>query len=278
MEANYCYKFTTIKNYIEIMQSEKIKVILDVGANVGDMSLMMHSYFPTARIYAFEPVKEYYEIALSHVQHIEQIEIFHRAVTSQHLFADDLGKQRRDEPVNLRILKGLPEAGPGWAGGSVVVPEDHELITRVDGVAGFEKLKEPPEPQTLTEFLKAKRIKEVDLLKMDCEGCEHSVLGCASVAVLKTIRFITGEYHGIERFYQVMQNKLFETHKVNLIGTKELGCFFAERLNGEKDGILKYDKTGMLLDRPWLSDTPLDWHLFDEAFVLAEDRYWHALQ
>ena len=115
------------------------------------------------------------------------------------------------------------------------------------------------------------------MLKMDCEGCEHHVLGCAQGSFLSRVRFIPGEYHGIERFYRVMQRKLFTTHKVNLIGSRELGCFFAERLDGDRDGILQYDKRGMLQPRPWLSLEPMDWHLFNEAFVLPQERWCHAL-
>src|SRR5688572_30106000 len=126
MEGNECYKFSTIKYYIELTREKDIEVILDIGANVCSISNMMRSYFPKAKIYAFEPVKEYYEFAYTNIKHDSSITLFNMAVSSQHLFADDLGEHPRNEPVSLRILKGLPEAGPGWAGGSVVVASDHE--------------------------------------------------------------------------------------------------------------------------------------------------------
>jgi hypothetical protein len=73
-----------------------------------------------------------------------------------------------------------------------------------------------------------------------------------------------------------MRKRLFFTHKVNLVGQKDLGCFFAERLDGQTDGIFLYEKSGMLLPRPWLSDKPIEWHLFNERYILPEDRYWHG--
>ncbi len=91
------------------------------------------------------------------------------------------------------------------------------------------------------------------------------------------MRYLVGEYHDIGRFYHVMQKKLFLTHKVNLIGTRVLGCFFAERLESTKNGILKYDKNGMLMPRQWLSDHPIDWHIFNDEFVLEYERHFHAL-
>ena len=277
MEGNYCYKFSTIRNFLQRTNRPLVTQVVEIGVNVGDVSLMMHEYFPTARIVGFEAVGEYCELARQRTAHVREIELHHRAVTCQHLYWDDLGNCPRTARGDLRILKGLPAAGPGWLGGSVVVAADHELATRPGSIPGFEKLSIAVKPITLEEIFELSGFARIDLLKIDCEGCEHSAIGGASVKTLKRIGFIAGEYHGIDRFYQVMQHKLFHTHKVNLIGDRNLGAFFAERLEGRKDGILKFDKTGMLVPRPWLCNEMIDWHLFNEAFVLPEERFWHAL-
>ncbi len=277
MEGNYCYKFSTIRNFLELTQQPPVSRIVDVGANIGDISLLMHEYFPAARIFGFEAVPEYLELARQRTAHVREIALFHRAVTCQHLFRDDLGTCSRDTREELRILKGQPSAGPGWLGGSMVVAADHELANRPEGVPGFEQLNIAVEPITLAEILTLTGVRELDLLKMDCEGCEHSAIGGAPTEVLQRIRFIVGEYHGIARFFRVMRHKLFQTHKVSLIGDRHLGAFFAERLDGCKDGILKFDKTGMLQARSWLGDEPMEWHIFNDAFVLPHERFWHAL-
>jgi hypothetical protein len=173
MEGNACYKFSTIRNFVNVSRAKDIKVIVDIGANVGDVTLLMHDYFPSARI-TFEAVKEYCDVAAARTNEIPFITVHNKAVTAQHRFLDDLGTKRRRKRASLAVLKGLPAAGWGWAGGSMVLAEDDERVT-----------------------------------------------GLAS--------------------------------------------------------ILRYDKTGMLVPRPWLSDTPNEWHLFDERHVLPEDRYWHAL-
>jgi FkbM family methyltransferase len=277
MEGNECYKFSTIKNFIEKSNKKNIEIIMDIGANVGDITLMMNAYFPHARIYGFEAVKEYYDIAHSHTEHISNIKLYNKAVSSQHLFFDDLGERPRENFINLKVLKGIPEAGPGWLGGSVIIPEDHMLITSTQKVFGFEKIDQEVLPITLKEFMDSEGIEEIDLIKIDCEGCEHPTIGCSDISILNRIRYITGEYHDIKRFYTVVQRKLSLTHKVNFIGTKVMGCFFAERLDGENDGILKFDKKGMLIGRPWLCEFPIDWHIFNEEFVLAHEKYWHAI-
>ena len=130
-------------------------------------------------------------------------------------------------------------------------------------------------PITLAEIMAQEDLAAIDILKLDCEGCEHSVLGTAGADVLKRIRFIVGEYHGFERFTAVMRNKLFQTHKVNLFGDLELGCFFAERRDQRGDGILHDQMVQVLV--PWLGHTPIEWHAFNERYVLPEERYWHGL-
>jgi hypothetical protein len=166
-------------------------------------------------------------------------------------------------------------------GGSHILPADHGSIASGAPVYGYQRTDQQVLGITLEEVLEdmfqSESAQEIDVLKFDCEGCECSSLGCADVKTLQRIRFIVGEYHNIDRFYEVMRRKLFITHKVNLIGDKSLGCFFAERLDGTKDGILRYSKDGMLSPRPWLSDSPIDSHLFAEEFVLPQDRPCHAL-
>jgi FkbM family methyltransferase len=275
MEGNFCYKFSTIRNYIEKTGAPPVRLCIDVGVNVGDITRMMREYFPDAWIFGYEPVPEYFEAARQNLKDLDRVRLFRLAVTAQHRFRDDLGRRRRKSPAPLSILKATPEGGPGWAGGSRIVGEETEPSR------GYEAHAAEVEPITLDELidgvLKKRKAREIDILKMDCEGCEHSSLGAATSATLRKIRYIVGEYHGIARFHSVMAGKLFKTHKVNLIGDKDLGAFFAERLDGTSDGVLRFNKEGMLQPRPWLAEEPIDWHLFSEEYVLPEDRYWHAL-
>jgi FkbM family methyltransferase len=281
MEGNECYKFATIRNYIDLTHADPVRVMIDVGANVGAVTRMMKAYFPDARVYACEAVDEYARLAEANTRDLPGVTVWRRAVTNEHLYLDDYGDKRRAIPVAVRMLKGLPEAGPGWGGGSITVPDDSPSIMGGASPPGYRLLEEPvgavPLNELVAEVLRLESAKQIDLLKLDCEGCEHSSLGGATLQTLKRIRFIVGEYHGIERFYGVMQRKLYRTHKVSLIGQRDLGAFFGERLEGSRDGILLFRKDGMLVDRPWLSSRPIDWHLFNERYVPPGERYWHAL-
>ena len=281
MEGNDCYKFSTIRNFIRMTGGRQVRVACDVGANVGAISLLMRTYFPQAKIFGYEAVEEYYRMACANTSPDPSIKIRRRAVTSAHLFSDDLGAEPRARPATLQILKAGPEGGPGWMGGSLVTPCVGSPDAQAGATPGYRETQEVVLPITLSEILdeveRETGCSEIDILKLDCEGCEHSTLGCAPVETLRRIRFIVGEYHGIERFYRVMHGKLYLTHKVNLIGDESLGAFFAERLEGEADGILKHNKDGMLVSRPWLSSSPIDWHVFNEVYVLPDERAIHAL-
>jgi hypothetical protein len=60
---------------------------------------------------------------------------------------------------------------------------------------------------------------------------------------------------------------LFRIHKVHLEGDRFLGCFFAERREGDRDGILLHDNKGTYAFRPEMADFPLEWHEFDERYL-----------
>jgi FkbM family methyltransferase len=275
MEGNECYKFSTIRNFIAAAKAKDIATIVEIGANIGDVTLSMHDYFPFARIVAFEAVAEYCEIAAARTAAIRNVTVHNKAVTAQHRFVDDFGDRRRGEDEGLVILKGLPESGPGWLGGSMVLPRDDARIAGSGEVHGYLKLAQAVTPVTLAELMREEGLAEIDILKLDCEGCEYSVLGTAAADLLKRLRFIVGEYHGFDGFMTIVRRKLFQTHKVNLVGATDFGCFFAERLDGQNDGILCYRKPGM--QAPLLGDTLLEWHSFNARYVSPEERACHGL-
>src|SRR5262249_33184254 len=160
-------------------------------------------YFPAARILAFEPVKEYFDVAAARTSNITNITVYNKAVTSQDRFLDHLGKRRRRKRAGLVILKSLLQSGPGWVGGSLVLPDDDGCVVRAAELIDYEKIPQEVEAVTLFEVVKQQRLAEIDILKLDCEGCELSVLGTASLRLLQHVRFIVGEYHGIARFFEV---------------------------------------------------------------------------
>ena len=239
MQPDEFYRLPELQAFAARNGAQPIRHIVDIGANIGDTLLLLHRYFPQARIIGFEPVEEYFAVAAGRTAAIDRIEVHNRAVTADHLFYDDLGTRKRPRPIELALVKALPESGVGWRGGSLVGPADHALLTGAE-VAGYRRAEQPITPITLAEMLEQWGLAEIDLLKLDCEGCESSVLGSADIDVLRRVRFMTGEYHQLGRFYPAIRHRLFRTHKICLAGDEKLGAFFAERRDGERDGILRH--------------------------------------
>lgn len=277
MEGNDCYKFSTIANYLRATNAKPIQLAMDVGCNLGDVTRQMRSYFLEARVFAFEPVYEYYLCAWKFLGNDPLVRVFQAAITGSHRFHDDVGRSPRPAPQSLQLLRGKPGGGIGWIGGSKVV----ERRGPDDPLEAYETDSRSVHSITLDEAVAAVRTltgaDEIDYAKFDCEGCEHSALGCASEDTLKRLRFVSGEYHDLRRFYRVMREKLFATHYVNVVGDAIMGSFFAER-KGEARTILEPDRAGMLFPRPHLLDEPIDWHPFREEFVHPGERWFHGLE
>src|SRR5690242_719707 len=146
MSADSFYQFLAIKKFVARRGEKEIKIIVDVGVNIGDVTLRLHHHFPEARIIGYEPVAEYFAAALKNTSDIEQVGLHNKAVTAEHRYFDDLGQEPRPREMDLVIAKALPESGSGWRGGSLIGPADHALLTSGIPVPGYQRLCQPVVP------------------------------------------------------------------------------------------------------------------------------------
>ena len=56
MEGNDCYKFATVNRYLEATQGKPVRLFVDVGCNVGNVTDDLKCLFPEARIFSFVAV------------------------------------------------------------------------------------------------------------------------------------------------------------------------------------------------------------------------------
>ncbi len=169
MEGNECYKFSTIRNYVMRTGALPIQTIVDIGANVGDMSALMHEFFPNATIQAIEVVPTLFNHLSQRFKNHPQIHVHGMALTAANKFADDLGTQPLEMPRRLQVLEGLPAGGPGWRGGSTLTSDD---------CIDFDKTSYAPRSLRFPCVSLDEAVERfssngvVDLVKFDCEGCE----------------------------------------------------------------------------------------------------------
>lgn len=187
---------------INKIKNEKIKTVLDIGANAGFFSLHCRNIFPFATIHAYEPNPKMAEI------------INNNAISGDFIFFNE-AVGFKDGAVDLLLINN----------DSVLT----KTIKNSNGVV------------TLTAFSKClQRLGgSVDLLKMDCEGAEWEIL--KDEESLKKVKYLTMEYHLFQKAQKISYLvNMFEKLNFNILthyiidhpGNYKTGIFFANNTNG----------------------------------------------
>lgn len=149
-------------------------VVVDVGGNVGMISIYLAKKYPFLKIYAFEPVKQNYENFKKNIKlnNIPDGIIFveHAAVT----------KDGRSISMSINTTN---------SGGSSIESVDwgqrDQLYSSEGTTASI----------TLDQIFDKYNIQHCKLLKMDCEGSEYEILYNTSPETLKKCENLRAEFH-----------------------------------------------------------------------------------
>ena len=152
---------------------EKISnVVFDVGANIGKYSEEILRISPSSTIYAFEP-------------HPETFKKLSAALQSSRFYPQNVAVS--NEPGKLPLYD--YQEGDGSSHASL-------FQTVIEDFRGKKSVFHEVEVITLSAFLKEKNISSVDLLKIDTEGNEMSVIrGALDFLKHGTIRAIQFEFN-----------------------------------------------------------------------------------
>lgn len=174
MEA---YNFNTI-------DFQEGDIVIDIGANVGMISIYLAKKYPFLKIYAFEPVKQNYENLL---KNIEINNINEGIITAENVA---ITKDRR----NMNIITPLNNTG----GSSFCIERDLNAINS--------NINLNVKSITFDDIFEKYNIDKCKLLKIDCEGAEYEILYNASENNLRKCNNMRAEFHGNE----LEQIKLYE--------------------------------------------------------------------
>lgn len=164
----------------------KVKVVLDVGSNTDAYGF---NYFSKAKIYCFEPHPETFKKFENIWRSKKRVKGFHYAVSNK------LGKVKLWDFAQDAELKNLQ---PTSQLSSVYKPIINNL---------HKQKSQSYEVKTITidEFVKKQKISEIDLLKIDTEGHEYSVLQGAKKTLkenkIKVIQFEFNEMNVYSRTF-----------------------------------------------------------------------------
>jgi FkbM family methyltransferase len=149
-----------------------IKCVFDVGANIGQTSLSVLEYFSDAQVYSFEPHPDTFKM-------LRELLNDRRA----HAFNIALGAKAGDGELftyDIHVINSLTPTSPhavhfGRTGQPIIV-----------------------QVSTIDEFCSAYAIQNIDILKIDVEGCELDVLkGATETFNSQKIRFVYAEFNDI---------------------------------------------------------------------------------
>lgn len=147
-------------------------VLLDLGANIGAFSVYAAARARDVRVYAYEPLPEFFaqlqrNVRLNGIE--DRVHCFQSAVSAD---------------VEARILH---VSSPGVYFPTLVAP-----------TASPAQDARPVPCTTLTEIMETNALERVDLMKMDCEGSEYDILYSTPASVLQNIGEIRMEYHNLD--------------------------------------------------------------------------------
>ena len=171
------------------------KVILDIGACIGLYSLNMSKILPKSNIYAFEPVKESFELIKKNIRNnnVKNITPINKGIFSENKSM----KMSLPNPENFKTEQLQNDGMPGLGRYSVI--ENNQTINSSsdnnfssswnNSVKNIEA-----EFISLKEFTKTYKINGSDIIKIDCEGCEQIILE-SNFQFFKNSKIIIMEHH-----------------------------------------------------------------------------------
>lgn len=157
------------------------KIIFEAGCADGTHTEMLANMFQMATIYAFEPVKEYYDIAKERTKNLKNVKIYNLA----------LGE--RNEDHEIYISKNAE--GNLWCSNSLLKPKEH-LISNPH--ISFPEIR-TTKVINLDTFCDENNIDRIDFFWLDMQGYEMKTLK-ASPKILDNIKSLYTETNIIETY------------------------------------------------------------------------------
>lgn len=160
--------------FLRKLKNESINNIVDIGANIGIFSITARTFFPASTIYAFEPNSEVFPILQTNAKE------FVFKCTCAAIGPKDCSGNTLKQGFSGCLSKFIPQQN------------------------GLEKMLNFAEISPLDDDA------FIDILKIDCEGCEYELLKCKEP--WNKIRFLTMEFHEnkIDNISKILRSVNFE--------------------------------------------------------------------
>ena len=148
-------------------------IVIDIGAYVGMVSILLAKKFPFLKIYSFEPLKENYD------NFIKNIEL--NNIPKGVIIAENKAVTKDGRLITMSINSANKDGSS-----TTDVISINSIMTKENSQV---------ESITLEEIFNKYNINKLKLLKIDCEGSEYEILYNTDTNLLKNIENLRGEFH-----------------------------------------------------------------------------------
>lgn len=190
---------------LEAANVTEAKCIVDVGANVGFFSLMSKFRYPDSKIIAIEPIPKTFEVLKKNLSKFDKCTLFNIAASSN------------NEPLTMSFDENASSVSKVSADGELKI-----------------------ESRKLDDVTKELKITDIDILKIDTESYESSVLAGATSALAMskylfleitlddnphyTLSSLMSQLHSDSYNYQLLFLRQYNHSGSNVVGV--LDCLF----------------------------------------------------
>ena len=226
-----------IKGYLNFdLNIKNGDTIIDVGANIGIFGLRLSEKFKNIKIHSFEPIPDIYKVLEKNAElslnsdfktymmglsNLNQILTFTYYPNSPALSTTKPEIWEDDEDNFLSAVKGNIANMPKQLWWSKWIPEFLAPLIANYLKSNSKKIKS--QVITLSDFIQKEKIKNIHLLKIDCEGEEVNVLRGIKTAHWKLIHTIIMEVNDVDNNIEKTKGILLKNNFNNIKLEKELG-------------------------------------------------------
>lgn len=151
-------------------------LVVEVGSHVGMVAIMLSKLNPEAHVIAFEPslVNRFFvelNLAMNHVKY------FH-------------SESRISSATGIVEVRGEAISGNEGQASFQLSPDADCSKIRSGTIGNY-----PVRTRTISSILSETGAEKIDFMKIDCEGCEWSVVDKMDGPTYASLNYVTGEYH-----------------------------------------------------------------------------------
>lgn len=178
-----------------ISKNINLKIIMDIGANTGNYSILINKYSPSAIIFAYEPHPDTFNLLKSNTNNISNINIYNLGLDK---------KRGKSELWDFANDSNLKHSQPT----STLASQYKEVV---EGFHKQKSMKYTIYTTSINHEFNKHNLRKIDLIQIDTEGSEFKILNSAKNLLQKNkIRVVQFEFNEMNVYSRVFMKDYFD--------------------------------------------------------------------